>query len=99
MTGRSGSRKKLDGLWISPEKIYFEFFPGVFRSPRGRDPTANWPYSLQDPAGRMVVACNGRGFRTVKQARAAVELVLAGIAIIEIDGLARVDAIVEGVRS
>lgn len=43
-------------------------------------PTANYPYHAEDPAhpGILVVERDGRGFRNLAQARAAVEGVEAG---------------------
>jgi len=41
-------------------------------------PTANWPYYATTPEGRVVVASNGRGWRTLKDAQAAVEELAAG---------------------
>jgi hypothetical protein len=53
---------------------------GVFRyEPNGcivehcGHPTANWPYAINTPDGRMIVAPNGRGFRTLKLAMEATE--------------------------
>ena len=36
-------------------------------------PTANWPYYTVDLEGRMVLASEGRGFRTLAEAQAEVE--------------------------
>jgi len=43
-------------------------------------PTANWPYFATDPAYPLdaTVTHNGRGFRTLKAAFAAIEAVLRG---------------------
>ncbi len=45
-------------------------------------PTANWPYYAIDPAypDRTTVTHNGKGFRTLRAAQAAVEAILAGTA-------------------
>lgn len=44
-------------------------------------PTANWPYHLVDPARPIcsVMTHNGLGFRTVKDAKAAVEEIYRGV--------------------
>jgi hypothetical protein len=42
-------------------------------------PTATHPYVLISPDGRTLVAENGRGFRTAKDARAAVDAVWRGL--------------------
>lgn len=41
-------------------------------------PTANWPYYAVDMEGRMVLASNGRGFRTLDEAQAEVERRVGG---------------------
>jgi hypothetical protein len=69
---------KLRALWFHR--------PSRWRVRHCGHPTANWPYYAESPEfPEMVVTHNGRGWRTAELARAALDEVMAGTAVVTAD--------------
>jgi hypothetical protein len=59
--------------WTKVESGLWDFRVAGYRVRYCGHPTALWPYYGQTPRTGLLIAPNGRGFRTLNQAQAAVE--------------------------